>query len=124
MHRPFMDWSLAEKRDDPDSVSGRIFQGLLALIKARKQTPALHAQAATYPVWTNNEQVFGFLRDSPRGRLLIVGNFSEMPQGLPAFRLHQMGFEGVLVNLLDGRRLESWRNLHLGPFQAMWLVKA
>ncbi|MFN2221355.1 MAG: hypothetical protein ACK2UH_02290, partial [Candidatus Promineifilaceae bacterium] len=85
---------------------------------------ALHAQAATYPVWTNNERVFGFLRDSPRGRLLIIGNFSEMPQGVPAFRLHEMGFEGVLVNLLDGRNLESWRNLHLGPFEAMWLVKA
>ncbi|MFN2223053.1 MAG: alpha-amylase family protein [Candidatus Promineifilaceae bacterium] len=124
MHRPFMDWARAEKREDAESVSGRIFQGLQALIQARKQTPALHAQAATYPVWTNNERVFGFLRDSPRGRLLILGNFSEMPQGVPAFRLHQMGFEGALINLLDGRTLESWRDLHLGPFQALWLVKA
>ena len=56
--------------------------------------------------------------------LLILGNFSEMPQGVSAFRLQQLGFEGVLVNLLDGRRLESWRDLHLGPFGAMWLVKA
>jgi hypothetical protein len=35
-----------------------------------------------------------------------------------------MGFEGALINLLDGRTLESWRDLHLGPFEAMWLVKA
>jgi amylosucrase len=124
MHRPFMNWSLAGERDVPDSVSGRIFQGLLALIRARKRTQALHAQAATYPVRTNNERVFGFLRDSPRGRLLVLGNFSETPQAVPAFRLHEMGFVGALANLLDGRALESWRDLHLGPFEALWLVRA
>ncbi len=92
LHRPFMDWELAQKRHDWQSVNGRIFQGIVQLVQARKKTFALHAQAAAYAVWTHNESVFGLIRESPRGRVLVLGNFSEKPQTVPAYRLHELGF--------------------------------
>ena len=52
------------------------------LIQARKQTYTLHARARAYPVWTHNERVFGLIRESARGRLLVLGNFSEWGQAV------------------------------------------
>jgi len=121
LHRPYMDWQLAKNRFDERSISGRIFQGIVHLIRARKQTIALHAKAAAYPVWTHNEQVFGLIRESPRGRLLILGNFDETQQKVPAYRLNEMDFKGLLVNRLDGGTIEGWRDVELKPYGVVWL---
>jgi amylosucrase len=123
LHRPFMDWALAEKRHDWTSVNGRLFQSLRRLIHARQQTPALHAQAAASPVWSHNEQIFGLLRESPRGRLLILGNFSPQPQTVPAYRLHDLGFSGPLTDCITGQSLSGWHDLQLEPYGMVWLQK-
>jgi amylosucrase len=124
MHRPYMDWELAEQRRDAQTVAGRIFQRMARLAEARRRTFALHAQAASYPVWTNNDHVFGLIRRSPRGRLLILANFSEEPQTAPAARLHEMGFNGRLHNILDSRIYQKWQDIYLEPYQAVWLEEA
>jgi amylosucrase len=123
IHRPKMNWSLAENRSDTQTVTGQIFQGLLRVIRARKRSPALHSEADAYAVWSGNDRVFGLIRESPRGRLLILGNFAEEPQTVPAYRLHELGFDGSLINLLDGSRFESWHDLGLAPYGAVWLEK-
>jgi amylosucrase len=123
LHRPYMDWSLAEQRHDQSSVPGRIFHGLRKLTEARRRTAAIHAQAAAYAVWTHNEHVFGLIRMSPRGRLLILANFSERPQTVSQDRLHELGFFGELVDHLDGRLLAGWNDLTLVPYQVAWLEK-
>jgi len=122
MHRPSMDWDLAQKRHDEDRIAGRIFQNLVRSIRIRKLTPALHAGAGTLPVWTHNEQVLGLVRESPRGRLLILANFSEDKQHVPAHRLHELGFEGVLADRLTGQEFESWHGVNLQPYASMWLA--
>lgn len=124
MHRPHMDWQKAEERQDWQHVTGRIFQGLRQMIQARKRTPPLHAQAGTYAVWTNNEHVFGLLRDSARGRLLVLANFTEHPQTVPRYRLHEMRFDGSLINHLDEQALDGWSDVYLEPYQALWLEKS
>jgi len=124
MHRPHMDWQKAEERHDWQNITGWIFQGLCSLIQARKRTPALHAQAGAYAVWTHNEHIFGLIRASARGRLLILANFSEHPQTIPRYRLHQMGFDGILIDRLDDQPLDSWSDVQLEPYQALWLEKS
>jgi amylosucrase len=121
LHRPWMDWELAEKRDDETTVHGRIFQSLRRLIQVRKQTFALHAHARTHPVWTHNERVFGMIRESARGRLLILGNFSEWGQAVSRGRLNEMGFGGALVDRVNGRTLDPYSDIYLEPYQALWL---
>jgi amylosucrase len=121
LHRPYMDWEQAEERHDELSVTGRIFRGVRRLLVARKYTPALHAGAGSYAVWTHNERVFGLLRASPRGRILVLANFSEKGQRVPRSRLHEMGFGGALVNRLDNREFGDGPDIALHPYEALWL---
>jgi amylosucrase len=121
LHRPRMDWALAAKRHDGGSVNGRLFQSLVALIQTRKRTPALHAESPAYAVWSHNEAVFALLRQSPRGRILILGNFSEQAQTMPACRLAELGFGGELVDLVGERPLSGSHDLQLEPYQFLWL---
>jgi amylosucrase len=123
MHRPFMDWEKAEERHHWKTVTARIFQGVRQLVQARKRTIALHAQAGSYAVWTHNEQVFGLIRASPRGRLLVLANFSEQGQAVSRDRLRQMGFGGSLINHLDEQPLDDGADLYLEPYATLWLEK-
>jgi len=121
MHRPRMDWQKAEQRHDWQTVTARIFRGIQAMIRARKQTLSLHAEARCYPVWTHNEQVFGMIRASARGRLLALANFAENPQTVFRHRIRDMGFQGELIDRLESKTLDGWSDLQLGPYQVLWL---
>ena len=123
LHRPWMDWAAAARRHDPDTVEGRIFLGLQQLFRARKETFALHGRARSYPVWTHNERVFGLIRESAHGRLLILANFSEWGQAVSRRRLDELGFGGELVERVDGRTLNPYSDIYLEPYQALWLQK-
>ena len=63
MHRPPMDWTAAERRADPASIEGRLWDGLRRLVAERRATRAAHAQGAAEPLWTGNDHVFGLLRE-------------------------------------------------------------
>jgi amylosucrase len=123
MYRPFMDWQLAEDRGDPNMVAGRIFTGLQKQIRARKRTETLHAQAAAYAVWTDNEHVLGLIRMSPRGRLLVLANFSEQIQQVKIERMQALGLGGPLVNHLERSNVDGGQDVILAPYQALWLQK-
>lgn len=122
MHRPHMDWARAAERHDWWTVPGRIFRGLNDMLAARRETAALHAQAGAYPVWTHNDAVFGLLRDSPRGRVLALANFSDRPQAVPGYRLHEMLFGGRLIDRLTGRVVESAPGIALEGYETLWLT--
>lgn len=121
MHRPFMDWEKAAKRHEEEAVTGRIFQGIRRLVAARQRTFELHAAAGTYAVWTHNERVFGLLRASPRGRILILANFDESVQTVSRHRVHEIGFTGPLLDCIDEVEMDGWSPIELGPYQALWL---
>ncbi|GAB4271913.1 MAG: alpha-amylase family protein [Candidatus Promineifilaceae bacterium] len=123
LHRPWMDWAAAARRHDLETVEGRIFAGLQQLVAARKRAFALHARARTYPVWTYNERVFGLIRESARGRLLVLANFSEWGQAVSRRRLDEMGFWGELVDVVNGRSVDPYSDIYLEPYQSLWLVR-
>jgi amylosucrase len=121
MHRPPMNWTKVATRHDAKTLTGRIFQGIQQLIQTRKQVPGFHAQALTIPVWTHNEQVFGLIRESPRGRVLILANFSEQPQTVSRDHIAGMGLKGDLLNHLSGTTITYQPILQLEPYQGLWL---
>ncbi len=121
IHRPRMDWHRAGQRHDEQTVTARIFHETRKMIQARKHTLSLHAEARCYAVWTHNEQVFGLIRASARGRLLVLANFAERRQTVPRHRVHDMGFKGELIDRLEGEILDGWSDLQLEPYQALWL---
>ena len=120
LHRPRMDWQIASQRGDMEQANGRIYQSLRQLIEARQRTQLLHAQAACIPVWTHNDHVLGLVRQSARGRLLILANFTEVGQRVSYDRLAQLGFSGQLINHLN-EPFETWHQVWLQPYQAVWL---
>ncbi|MEZ4519919.1 MAG: alpha-amylase family glycosyl hydrolase [Chloroflexota bacterium] len=122
MHRPFMDWSVVEQRHDLNTIGGRIFSSLQHMIQVRQATAALHAQAGAYAVWTHNDHVFGLLRDNPHGRVLVLANFSERPQSVPGYRLHEMGFGDRVLDLLTGRESGTAAGLLLEGYESLWLT--
>lgn len=124
LHRPQMDWGAAVRHDDVQTVAGRIFAGVKAQVHARKSLSALHAEAETLAVWTHNDHVFGLLRNSPRGRLLILANFTELEQTVPAYRFAEMSFGDRLVDRLTGRKLDGRQDVRLATYEIVWLQSA
>lgn len=117
LHRPHMDWTAADRRADPTTVEGRLFQGVRNLAALRSGCAELHAQATSEALWTDNPRVFALLRESARGRLLVVANVSAYPTtaALPD------GWWAV-TDLVTGEPLEQ--HAPLTPYQVRWLRPA
>ncbi len=79
VHRPRTDWEKYEKRNDVNTVEGRVFQGLKMLIDLRKQH-SVFAGGELEIIQTENEHVLGFTRIHAGKRAVIFANFSEQPQ--------------------------------------------
>ena len=123
MHRPAMDWAAAERRGHPDSIEGRLWDGLRRLVAARRATRAAHAQGAAEPLWTGNDHVFGLLRSRAGQRLLLLANFTPERQPVAVAVVGERGLELTQdAAQPDGRPLVLEQDtLVLEPYQYLWL---
>jgi amylosucrase len=123
MHRPPMDWAAAERRADPESIEGRLWDGLQRLVAARRATRAAHAQGAAEPLWTGNDHVFGLLREQGGERLLLLANFTPERQPVRLAVVHDRGLELTEdAAAPDGRPATAQGDfLVLEAFQYLWL---
>jgi len=85
VHRPIADWDRAARHADPESVSGRVYDGLARLIGLRKGRQAF-AGGATDIIGTGNGHVFGYVRHHDDDRVLVLANFSERAQPIAGQR--------------------------------------
>ena len=93
VHRPKADWERYSKRNDPDTVEGRVFLGLKKLIELRKENEAFSGgELEVIP--TENDHVLGFIRTCGAERAFILANFSEEMQALPAHIVDRYGLPG------------------------------
>lgn len=83
LHRPPMDWRLADERALPDSVAGRLFRRVAHLVEIRRQCTQLHAATPLRVLVSDSSAIFAFVRDHPSGPLLAVFNMSDRPQTVP-----------------------------------------
>jgi amylosucrase len=78
MHRPFMDWELAERRHDAVTVEGRAFSGLQELAATRRTVTAFGQGGATQMLDAPDPHLLAYLRTHPRGdAVLVVANFGD-----------------------------------------------
>jgi amylosucrase len=126
MHRPSMPWNTAEKRHDPQSITGRIYKEILHLIQTRKKTRQLHGAATSTPLWCDNPHVFALLREHPAyGILVALSNFSPYPQIVPTRIFSERKVYGPLqaVSQPDSPLIDINRgHLELQPYEYLWLV--
>ncbi len=119
VHRPPFDWQDAQKRHDPDTPQGRIFQTLTHLIHIRKQTPLL-ANGHTRFFDPGSVHVLAYTR---HGRLLVLANFSEQEQSVPRRTLRShWPIPARAQDLVTGETLPIGERVTLAPYRFMWLV--
>ncbi len=119
VHRPFFDWERAERRNDPDTAEGHIFQNLLRLIHIRKTHPVFQGGQALF-FDSGNPHVLSF---SHNRDLLMLANFSENEQTIQRDRLRI--FWQIPTNPVDlstGDTLEISAEITLEPYQFLWLL--
>ena len=88
VHRPRADWEKYARRHDPDSIEGRVYQGLQQLIALRQKFDVFSG-GLLETILTENEHVLGFIRVHLGKRVAIFANFSEHEQTVPARVLDQ-----------------------------------
>jgi glycosidase len=88
VHRARADWERYAKRNDPNSIEGRVYQGLQRLITLRKEHDAFSGGEMEI-IPTENERVLGFMRSHAGKRAVVFANFSENPQSLPSRMVEQ-----------------------------------
>jgi glycosidase len=79
VHRIEADWDLYEKRKDPTTIQGKVYQGLQEFIKLRKTNPAFSGGELDI-ISTKNDHVLGFVRRHRDDQVSVFVNFSESPQ--------------------------------------------
>jgi amylosucrase len=124
MHRPSMDWQVAARRADPETVEGRVFAGFRRLIAARRRLPALHAAGSVVPLWTDNHRIFAYVRSHPRaGRFLGLANFSDLAESCNASVLAAAGMTDPELALVSEGQLEVREGrVQIPALGFLWLV--
>ena len=77
LHRGDFRWDMAEHRNDPDTLTGRIFEGITKLINIRRENQIFHSDAKMYPVNLGDDRVLGVMREYKGQKMLGIYNFSE-----------------------------------------------
>ena len=121
--RPRIDWMLAERRHDPESVEGQVFQGLARVARVRASLPHLHASRASHPPRVTNHGVLELQREHPLGPMLCVYNITADTRAYPAWCLSEAGVDRPF-DALSGSRIAPGDDgaYWLQPYAAWWLV--
>jgi amylosucrase len=122
IHRPQMDWALAEARLSGETPSARVFQGTKAILARRAATPALHAAVPVRVVSSGNAGVLAFQRAAPTGVLLGLFNFTEAWQNLPEGWARSLGVSLMHDALSDAPVTPHGGQIALPPYARVWLT--
>lgn len=127
IHRPRIDWQMAELRYKHGTVQQQIFDGLQKMIAIRKTISAFADYNNRELLDTGNPHLFTFLRSNPlmlNDKVLVVGNFDSSPQSLTLSELGQSGrFEhSQLRDLYSGESPRLFKDqLVIPPYRFYWL---
>ena len=128
VHRPFIDWEKAERRNTPGTVEYEIFSALKRMIAVRKEIDVFADFNNRELLEVENPHLFVFGRyhlGKQNKQVLIVANFSDKPQHL---NLEDLGIWGAqyryLVDLYRGESPDVFKNsLVIPEFGFYWLCE-
>ena len=127
MHRPCIDWQMAELRYKHGMIQQQIFSGLQRMIAIRKTITAFADYNNRELVDTGNPHLFTFIRSNPFNvddNVLVVSNFDSSPQSLTLSDLGPTGrFEySRLRDLYSGESPRLFKDqLVIPPYRFYWL---
>jgi amylosucrase len=118
-----MDWDRAARAlADPDSLPGRIWHGLRAILARRAEMPQFHGDRPIEVLEIDDRSVFAFARRAPTGDVLCLYNFSE---DWTTVSRDWAGRHGVTAGreALSGGTLDPARtDIALPPYARAWFV--
>jgi amylosucrase len=123
VHRPFTDWDRMQERHDPDTIPGRIFETLEHMIAVRQNHPVFGGHDTTF-FDTGNAHVFGYVRSHAGQQMLVLANFSEYTQSVPANTVRTHGLAYRFQDLLTDRTVPLDEDVSLEPYRTYWLLPA
>jgi amylosucrase len=124
MHRPVMDWALAARRRDPDSLEGKVFAAIRALARARGSLLALRSGGRTELLPTEGRSVLAYRRVHPRSApFLALTNFSDVTQWPDAGIIARAGlYEPAHAHSTTGKFTISAGRIEMPPWSFLWLT--
>lgn len=114
LHRGAFLWELADKRKDPSTVQGQLFQMLNRLEQIRRQENVFSQEAEVYTYDVHNDSILGILREYKGERFIALFNFSENEQTA------WMQEEGIFRNLVNGEIVEV-KDPVLKGYEFVWM---
>jgi amylosucrase len=123
VHRPRTDWERVARRKDPGSIEGQVYGGLKKLVEARKSCGAF-AGGEMEVIETENEHVFGYVRQHGEELVLVLANFSEREQRVSSNLLRLYGLSYSFKELVSGETLsyDGGQDVAIGPYALLWLA--
>ncbi|HEY3312750.1 MAG TPA: alpha-amylase family glycosyl hydrolase [Anaerolineales bacterium] len=119
VHRPRADWERFGQRYQTQSIPGKTYQGLQKLIRLRKKLPAFSGGELEL-IATENQHVLGYVRTHGGKRVLVLANFSEQPQAIPAAVLERNNARAS-KRLYGSSSLTAEGEMQLAPYDFLVL---
>jgi amylosucrase len=96
VHRPIINWEKIDRRKQPATIEAQIYEGLQRLIHLRKSHDVF-SSGELEVMETGNDHLLGYVRHYGPQRVMILANFSEDEQILPAniLRLYGLSYSGI-----------------------------
>jgi amylosucrase len=99
MHRPRMDWAVAARRTNPETLEGRTFAWIQRLAATRKGTMALRTGGESSILSVDNPHIFAWRRRHPRtGYFVGLANFAETAQAVGMSAFHDVGWTETVLS--------------------------
>ena len=117
IHRGAFDWDASERRHDPSTREGRIFQGLRRLEEIRRSNAVFSAEAEVTVFDPGSSALLGVKRRLEGQTLTMVYNFSERWQHA------ELPIEGEAVDLMRGETLFLDGTWEVPPCGFVWLLQ-
>ena len=120
LHRGDFRWDLAEDRNNPDTITGRVFQTITSLMRIRKDNQIFHSDARMYPVNLGDDRVLGVVREYEGQKMLGIFNFSEQhcKTEIETADWHDLALPERAFIAGEGRTMEYW----IEPYGFRWFV--
>jgi len=122
LHRPKMNWEVADQRHDPNTLAGRVYTHMVKLIQTRKRLPPLHSSIPCEVVAMPNPAVIAFIHRHFEGDLVELYNVSGAAQTLPTSSISSL--TGLKVTDMISNTVLSLTSptITFEPYAVWWLT--
>ncbi len=122
IHRPVMDWKLAELRKKESSIEFQVFQNLKHLIAVRKSENIFSDYNSIAFEETFDERFLGFLRwNKANERILILNNFTDKSIQINASLFSKLQWRSQISLDIATNQTYLITNMELKPYGFLWL---